>query len=294
MQKQTKAYFFAIAAVLLWSTVATAFKTALKEMTFTNLLFISTFISFIILFVITLVKKQIATSFKISFREWINSAIMGFLNPFLYYLVLLKAYSLLPAQIAQPLNYTWPVVLVVLSAPFLGHKVTWKTMLALLISFLGVIIISLQGKWNFSISSPAGIILAAGSSIIWAVFWLTNLKDKRPESNKLFLNFFFGLIYITIYMFFKEEIRFSFTQSFYAAIYVGFFEMGFTFVLWLTALKLSSTPEKISSLVFLSPFLSIFFISTFLNESIHLSTVIGLCFIVVGIVLSKTQMKFSG
>ena len=34
----------------------------------------------------------------------------GFLNPFLYYIILFKAYSLLPAQEALSLNYTWPLV----------------------------------------------------------------------------------------------------------------------------------------------------------------------------------------
>ncbi len=290
MQIQTKAYLLAISAVLLWSTVATAFKTALAGMTYTNLLFISSFVSFIILLILLFVKQTLFSAFNLSFKEWVSSAVMGFLNPFLYYMVLLKAYSLLPAQIAQPLNYTWPVVLVFLSAPFLGHRITLKTIAALLISFLGVFVISFQGKWNFTISSPFGVFLAAGSSIIWSVFWLMNMKDKRPEIQKLFLNFFFGLVYISIYMFFVEPIKIHFDKSFFASVYVGFFEMGITFILWLAALQYSSSPEKISSLVFLSPFLSIFFISTFLHENIHSSTIIGLCLIVAGIILSKTKL----
>ncbi|NJK98814.1 MAG: EamA family transporter, partial [Bacteroidales bacterium] len=48
---------------------------------------------------------------------------LGFLNPLLYYLVLFKAYSLLPAQIAQPLNYTWPLILVILSIIFLSKNI---------------------------------------------------------------------------------------------------------------------------------------------------------------------------
>lgn len=293
MTNQSKAYILAISAVLLWSTVATAFKTALFGMTFTSLLFFSTGVSFLLLLVFVLLKKKFVQSFVISKRQWFNSAAMGFLNPFLYYMVLLKAYSLLPAQIAQPLNYTWPVVLVVLSAPFLGHKLTWKTLAALFVSFFGVLVISMQGKWDLSISSPFGVALAAGSSIIWSIFWLINLKDKRDEIQKLFLNFLFGFVYISIYMAFFEPIHFELNKSFFAAIYVGCFEMGITFVLWLAALRFSSSPEKISSLVFLSPFLSIIFISTLLHETIHLSTIIGLCFIVAGIILSKTKLKLT-
>ena len=291
MPNQKKAYLFAISAVLLWSTVATAFKTALAGMSFANLLFISSLISLLLLGVVIIVNKELNTTFNISVKSWLYSALLGFLNPFLYYMVLLKAYSILPAQIAQPLNYTWPVVLVILSAPFLKHKITIKALVALLICFCGVLVISFQGKWNFNISNTFGVTLAAGSSIIWSLFWLMNMKDKRKEINKLFLNFLFGFIYIGLYHLLFEPIKLLNTSSIIAAIYVGVFEMGITFVFWLTALKYSKSPEKISSLVFLSPFLSIFFISYFLHETIHYSTIIGLLFIVFGIFISKVKWK---
>ena len=47
---------------------------------------------------------------------------MGLHNPFLYYLVLLTAYKLLPAQEAGTLNYIWPLVLVLLSIPLLDKN----------------------------------------------------------------------------------------------------------------------------------------------------------------------------
>jgi drug/metabolite transporter (DMT)-like permease len=291
MKKQSKAYLFAIGAVLLWSTVATAFKTALAGMSFVNLLFISSVVSFIIFFIILVSNKELSQAFHISYKNWLNSALLGFLNPFLYYMVLLKAYSLLPAQIAQPLNYTWPVVLVLISALLFGHKITIKTIFSLIISFIGVFVISTQGNWNFHVNEPFGTFLAAGSSIIWSLFWLLNVKDERKEIHKLFLNFLFGSIYISAYLFIFEPINIPNLKSVMAAVYVGIFEMGITFILWLSALKLSSAPEKISSLVFLSPFLSIFFISFFLHEKIHLSTITGLCLIVAGIILSKTRLK---
>lgn len=289
MQQSTKAYVFAITAILFWSTVATAFKIALKGMSFANLLLISTLTSVIVLIIILLIENNLGKTIKSTSKQFLNSAILGFLNPFLYYMILLKAYSLLPAQIAQPLNYTWPVVLVILSAPFLGQKISLKAIAALLICLIGVFVISSQGKISLNIQNPLGIFLATGSSIIWAIFWLLNMKDKRQETQKLFLNFLFGTIYIIIYHLLFENIKIENSTSLIAAIYVGVFEMGITFVLWLTALRYASSPEKISSLVYLSPFLSIFFISFFLHENIHITTIFGLIFIVLGIILSKTN-----
>ncbi len=293
MQQSTKAYIFAIIAILFWSTVATAFKIALQGMSFANLLLISTLTSVFVLFIITLLKNNFSNIINSTFKQIFNSAILGFLNPFLYYMILLKAYSLLPAQIAQPLNYTWPIVLVILSVPFLGQKISLKAIFALLICIIGVFVISSQGQINLNIKNPLGVILATGSSIIWAIFWLLNMKDKRQETQKLFLNFIFGAIYIIIYHLLFENIIIENYTSFFAAIYVGIFEMGITFVLWLTALRYASSPEKISSLVYLSPFLSIFFISFFLHENIHFTTIVGLIFIVLGIILSKTKIRIT-
>ena len=79
-------------------------------------------------------------------KDLLNSAILGLVNPFLYYLILLKAYKLLPAQVAQPLNMIWPIILVFLSVPLLGQKIERKSFIALFISFIGVYLISSQGN----------------------------------------------------------------------------------------------------------------------------------------------------
>ena len=68
-----------------------------------------------------------------------------------------------------------------------------------------------------------------------------------------------------------------------AGAYVGCFEMGFTFVLWLTAMKLVSATAKVANLIFLSPFLSLIFIRVVLGERIAPATVVGLVLIVGGL-----------
>jgi drug/metabolite transporter (DMT)-like permease len=72
-------------------------------------------------------------------------------------------------------------------------------------------------------------------------------------------------------------------QGLAGGIYIGLFEMGITFVLWLNALKYSSTTAKVSNLIYLSPFLSLILIYFTVGETILPSTVIGLSLIVAGI-----------
>jgi len=64
-------------------------------------------------------------------------------------------------------------------------------------------------------------------------------------------------------------------------------------VLWMMALNLSENTAKMSNLIFLSPFMALFFIRIFVGEEIHASTIAGLIFILGGIVLQQTKLKSS-
>lgn len=285
---QKKSYFYAVSAVLLWSTVSTAFKIALEFVDFLQLLLSASAVTLVILPVIAALRHQTRVLFSISGNQLLHSALLGFLNPFLYYVILLKAYSILPAQLAQPLNYLWPVMLVLLSVPLLKQKLSRSSLFAVLMGFAGVYIISTRGEvFNIDIQNPFGVFLAAGSSIIWAFFWIFNQKDERNELNKLFWNFVFGFVYILIATLLFSELPVFNWKSLSAVVYVGLFETGITFYLWMRSLQLTETNSKISNLVFLSPFLALFFIHFILKEEIHYTTIIGLIFIIFGIIVQQ-------
>lgn len=292
MKKQKQAYIFALAAILLWSTVATAFKIALNGMDYLHLLVISSAIATIFFTTILIFNGELKAIWSTPKSDVLHSALLGFLNPFLYYLILLKAYSLLSAQLALSLNYIWPITLVLLSIPILKQKIGLKSIACILLSFIGVIVIANKGSFT-SIQSPNtwGIILALGSSIVWALFWIFNTKDERKATHKLFLNFFFGLIYSLVTLTFFGKINLPDLNSIAAAIYIGLIECGIAYIFWLKAMKLSSSTDKIGNLVFLSPFISLLLLHLIIGESIYLSTWVGLSIIVTGILLQKITSK---
>lgn len=292
LKKQTLAYVFALSAILSWSTVATAFKIALRGMDFIHLLSISSTTALIFFAAVLLLKRDFKTVLRTPKSDLLHSAYLGFLNPFLYYFILLKAYSILSAQLALSLNYIWPITLVLLSIPLLKQKIGFKSIICIIISFLGVIIIANRGSFT-SIETPNtwGVFLALSSSIIWALFWIFNMKDKREDLNKLFLNFAFGLIYCLISLGIAGKFHMPDSKSLGAAIYIGLIECGIAYIFWLKALNLSSSTDKIGNMVFLSPFISLFLIHLFIGETIYISTWVGLAFIVTGILLQKITTK---
>ena len=288
MDRQRTAYLYALSAVLLWSTVASAFKISLRHVDVLSLLFLASVVSSVVLFAFLVFQKKVYLLGTYSARDYLRSAFLGFLNPFLYYAVLFKAYSLLAAQQAQAINFLWPIMLVLLSIPLLKQKITLKSIVAVFISFGGVFVISTQGKiFDFRFSSPAGVGLALGSTVIWALFWIYNLRDKRDETAKLFLSFGFGMVFVFVWLLVFGDLKAPGLKGVVGGVYVGLFEMGITFLVWLKALRLSRTTAHVANLIYLTPFFSLVVIYFAVGEEILISTVVGLVLIVGGIILQK-------
>jgi len=287
---QPKAYFYASLTVLFWSTVATAFKIALRDLTSIQLLLVANITSLFIFAVLLIAQKRFSLLRRMSLSELGLSAVQGLLNPFGYYLIVFKAYSLLPAQVAQPANFVWPVVLMLLSAPLLKQPLKLTGIAALLISFVGVLILSSQGNLgNFRIVEPVGVGLALLSSLVWALFWILNLRDIRDNLIKLFLSSFFSSLYILLLAFATGNLFTIASKPIGAAIYAGIFELGITYVFWIKALQLSETTGKISNFVYLTPFVSLILIHCVLHERLHFTSVVGLCLIVGGILVGQIK-----
>ena len=158
MRNQTKAYVYGLTTVLLWSTVATAFKLSLRHVDHFQLLLYACAVSILVLSIMLIVLGRWRLVLSYSGRQYGQSLALGVLNPFLYYLVLFKAYDLLPAQEAQPLNYTWALTLAFLSVPLLGQRIGARELAAGLVSYSGVVVISVRGDVSgLRFSDPVGL-----------------------------------------------------------------------------------------------------------------------------------------
>ncbi|MGB9851238.1 MAG: DMT family transporter [Candidatus Kapaibacteriota bacterium] len=288
MPDEKKSLILAFLAVLFWSTVATAFKIGLRTVSPSLFLFYASTVSTLILLILILLQKRFYVLGKLSKKDILMSLLIGFLNPFLYYLVLFQAYSLLPAQEALSLNYTWAIVLTILSSVFQKKKIGIVSHFALFISFFGVLVIISKGSIiSLKPSNSIGAILAIASSLVWGFSWIFNVLSNVKEEIRLFLNFAFGSIFSFLYLLLFDNPELPSAHSFIPIVYIGAFEMGITFLIWNKALKSASNPAKVNNLIYLSPFLSILFINFILKEPIHISTFVGLVLIVFGIVIQN-------
>lgn len=294
MQSINTAYLYTTLTILFWAGSASAFKLALKEVSPLTLLWSSTLISLMVLSVLLKTGDRFARLKKLTRVQWLYLLALGAINPFLYYLILFKAYDLLPGQVAMSLNYLWPVMLAIFSVPILKQSLEWKALLGICLSFIGAAIIASGGNLAaWSQLNITGIFLALTSTLVWAVYWLLSARLKVDAVVKLFIGFVTGSLLSLLYAIFNNQIVIEFeTFPWIPILYVGLFEMGLTFFIWLRALEIAPNAARIGHLIFLTPFLSLMILVIVLNESISLSTIVGLVVIIAGIFSKQLISKF--
>jgi drug/metabolite transporter (DMT)-like permease len=287
-----KAYLFAGAAVFFWSTSGSAFRLTLDVLAPAELLLFALPVAVVCMAVVLTMEGRWRSFARVTKRQWAYSAVLGFLQPSLYYLILLKAYSVLETQEASTINFAWPLVLVILSAIVLKQRITVLSAVALVIGFAGVYVIATKGAvLSFRFTNPTGVGLAMLSTFVWASFWILNMRDKREAAVKLFLNFSFALVFLLCAWPFLVTPRVPPGPGLAGAVYVGLFELGITYFLWLKALTYAPRTAEVANLIFLTPFLALCCIAVVVGERILPTTILGLVLIVGGILLQRYSQK---
>jgi drug/metabolite transporter (DMT)-like permease len=135
-------------------------------------------------------------------------------------------------------------------------------------------------------------VLALVSGVLWALYFVLNVRDRRDEAVKLFTNFIFGALYLFILMLvsgsFREEIT---IRGAAASVYCGIFEMGITFWLWLRALQLAETTDRVSNLIYFAPFISMILLHFIIDEPVYYTTPVGLLFIICSVIFQNRGFR---
>lgn len=288
MNQDRQAMLYGLGAVALWSTVATAFKIALGHMSPLELIWIAALVSWALMGALVIKRGQLGRALK---SGWRTALWAGLMNPVAYYLVLFAAYDRLPGQEAMALNYTWALAMAFLAVPLLGQRLTRVDVVAGLVAYAGVWVIATRGAvFNVSFADPLGVVFALISTLLWALYWLLNTRDRREPLVGQWQNFSVGLPVLTLLLLVAGPgFQWHGWQALSAGVYVGLFEMGVAFILWQLAMHNISRTAKVSNLIFLSPPISLMLLYFIVGEPIRLSTLAGLVLILIGLGLQQRQ-----
>ena len=283
VRRERLALGYALASVFLWATVATGFKLGLRELAPVQLLFLGCCVALAFFAV-----ARCFVSAKLTAREHGATAAMGLVTPLAYYLVLFEAYDRLPAQIAQPLNYTWAIAIAVLAVPILRQSLSWRGWGGVFVGYVGVAVILSRGEFaGFAHFDAVGVALALFSTLLWAGYWIATVRLRVHPVPMMLNGFAVATPLVALVCHFGPGLPALSARTLGFGAWVGLVEIGVTFLLWQRALRLTSKAGRISQLIFLSPFLSLVLIAVVLGERIHPSAVVGLALIVGGLVLSR-------
>jgi drug/metabolite transporter (DMT)-like permease len=74
-----------------------------------------------------------------------------------------------PAAEGNLLNYMWPLLIVLLSAPLLGLRLTLRHLLGVATGLLGSLLLLAQGT-TFTTGAMLGYLCAVGAAVTWALY----------------------------------------------------------------------------------------------------------------------------
>lgn len=281
--RERRALVYALASVALWSTVATGFKLGLRDLAAVQLLLVGC--------VIALVFFAAARGFvsaELSLRQHLAAGALGLVNPFAYYLILFEAYDRLPAQIAQPLNFTWAIALALLAMPLLRQRLSARGWIGVVVGYVGVVVILTKGGFDgLGHFDPLGVALALGSALIWAWYWIMTVRLGIHPVPLMLNGFAVATCLVTVVCWATVGLPALNLETLGYGAWVGLIEIGIAFLLWQRAMALTKHAGKLGTLIFLAPFLSLVLIAAVLGEAIHPSAVAGLTLIAAGLVLSR-------
>lgn len=267
--------------MLAWSTVASAFKIALRHGDVFSLVFGASLTSAFTLTFLAFLQHRGRDVIRFSPND-----LMGFLNPVAYYLVLLAAYDRLLAAHALAINYTWVLALALLGVLFLKQRFSPQLAVGLLLGYGGVFLV-VAGCDDFVLGKTEvlGILLAFLSTWIWAVYWVYNARHAHDPLLSLVRQFMVGTAASgVLWLLFSRRMSLPGAAG---AAYLGIMEMGLSFFTWLSALRLTRNAARLGALVFLSPVLSLVWISIFLQEPLNVLTFAGMGAILLGVAFTR-------
>ncbi len=279
-----KAILYTLVCVVSWAFIPVASKEILKNMNNYAMLLFSNAISTTVLLFYLLLSGRVNILKRYSPKDYLIMSFLGFLGSYLFYIVLYKAFSLSLAQEVFIINYTWPILIVLLSAPILKERLNLTKLISIAISFFGVVIILTRGNpSHIKFTSVKGDLLALLASLCFALFSVLGKKVKYDQIVSVFIYFLSATVFSLLSIKYAH-IKSITANSLFWLFINGAFINGISYIFWFKALK-STKASVVSNIVYLTPALSLLFISAILKERIETYSAFGLLFILAGIAI---------
>ena len=278
-----KSYIYAGISILLWSSTATITKLLLNSINSIQILLVSSFFAFIFLLIVNIIKDNLVQIKEYKINDYIQITGIGLLGTFLYNLFLYLGINRMQASQAFIINYLWPIMIVVFACIILKEKMTLNKAIAIVLSFIGVIIVTSNGNLlSIDNNSLIGTLFCVLAAISYGLFSVLNKQKKYNKYLSMMLFYLVSFVVSLVYILFTKEWYIPQVNQLVGLIWIGIFTSAIAFTTWALSLEKGDT-AKISNLAYITPFLALIWTALILKENISIYAIAGLIVIILGI-----------
>ena len=232
--------------------------------------------SLTLLLIVLLWKKKISTENLAKRLPWLilTGAFIG-----INWILLFESYNYTSVAVATLCYYLAPSF-VILASPFvLGEKLTKTKILSLVLSLVGMVLVSGVVESAFSLSGDnfVGVVLATGAAIFYATVILCNKKISGVDSNTLtIVELFSAGLVILPYALFAETFTLNDLSplSIVLLLVLGIVHTGIAYSLYFGSLPVLSA-TTVAVLGYIDPIVAILLSAILLKEPMTPLTVVG-------------------
>ena len=207
----------------------------------------------------------------------LSGALMGF-----NWMLLFEAYNYTSVATATLCYYMEPMMLILFSCFLFKEKISFKTLICIFISLLGMIFVSGIFETKISMNEYKGILYGLSAAFLYTCVVLINKKIKDIDTyEKTILQLCSASISLIPYICLNETISLNIEPISIIMIFIlGIVHTGIAYALYFGSIpRLNSTSIALFS--YIDPVVAILLSITILNEKISLLGIIG-AFLILG------------
>ena len=293
-----------IVSMIIWSVSGIAIKHALVVLPPFTMIVLRFVPSVLLMFIIGILcrKNALFCLQRLAWKDLPLFLVAGFCQPFLYYMLETYAYDVLNSPtIAETLLSTSPLLSPVFAAVLLRERITRNNIWGILISTIGVFVLTLVGTQQYSIGSSWGILLAF-SAVSAAVISSVTMRKAPVQYSSLSFVFYTQLISLFFFLpiwYFKEGTTIDYNElmansqlptALLSVGYLTVFASVTAFILFCYALRQIGVTQA-NAFNNIRPAFTALWMFLFFGEHLPLAKWIGMGLIIFGLFVCQKKEK---
>ncbi len=288
---EKKQIVYAVLTVFLWATMAPAVKLMQDSVPTTEVLFLAGVFSVVFLLGRLIANGKVKEYRTFGAQNYKAVLGLGFLGFFVYEFLYYFGIAQLTASTACILNYLWPIMLVLFSCLILKEPFTTRKVIAMVASFLGVVVLSAGGNDQYGAHPMLGIVGCIVAAVSYGLFSVLNKREDLDQD--LCMPIYWGVTMVSglIAGFVEGGWTMPDLKTWLILAWLGVMANAVGYLIWAIALNDSKNSARIANFAFLVPVLSMLLSALILREQIHWNGIAALVLILGGILYQSYEKK---